>query len=163
MTFRRKGKPVNAGQVLRAVVSRLGLRSGLSRHRVVHLWPKIVEPTVARHAKAERVAGGTLHVIVDSSVWMYELATIKDLLLEKVNARLEKGAAPITDIRFSQRSWGTQKPKEVAELPRLELDPQDLRIVGQILEPIKDDTLKTLLQRILEKDCLLKRRRESKK
>ncbi len=154
---------MTAGQVLRNVVGGLGLQSGLSRHRVIHLWPRIVEPTVARHAKAERITGGTLHVIVDSSVWMFELATIKDLLLEKVNACLEKGVARITDIRFSQRSWGMQPPKEQPELPTPQLGQQDLRIVGQILEPIKDDALKTLLQRILEKDRLMKLRRQSKK
>jgi predicted nucleic acid-binding Zn ribbon protein len=162
MTRRPKGIPVTAELVLRDVVSRLGLKSGLSRHRVVHLWPRIVEPTVARHARAERVVGGTLHVIVDSSVWMFELATIKDLLLEKVNAFLDAGAAKITDIRFSQRSWGTQKPKEAPAPPSPQLGPQDLRIVGQILEPIQDDTLKALLQRILEKDRLMKQRRQSK-
>jgi hypothetical protein len=164
MKYRRKGRPETAGAVLRGVVNGLGLREGLSRHSVLHLWPKIVEPTVARHARAERITGGTLHVVVDSSVWMFELATIKSLLLEKVNACLEKGAAPITDIRFSQRSWGHQTPKQLpAPSQPPQLGEKDLRIVGQILEPIKDETLKTLLQRILEKDRLMKQQRQSKK
>jgi hypothetical protein len=155
---------MTAGSVLRGVVNRLGLQAGLSRHRVVHLWPKIVEPTVARHAKAEKVVGGTLHVVVDSSVWMFELATIKELLLDKVNACLDRGAARITDIRFSQRSWGTEKPKAAsAQTPSApSLGEQDLRIMGQILEPIKDDSLRALLHRILEKDRLMKKSRKPK-
>jgi hypothetical protein len=163
MTKRDKGRPVTADAVVRSVVSRLGLQPGLSRHSVLHLWPRIVEPTVAGHARAERITGGTLHVVVDSSVWMFELATIKNLLLKKVNACLETGAAQITDIRFSQRSWTKQKTKEAPDIHLPKLGEQDLRIVGQILEPIKDDTLKTLLQRILEKDRLMKQRRQSKK
>lgn len=163
MKGRKKGIPVTAGSVLRGVVGSLGLKAGLSRHRVLQMWPKIVEPTVARHAKAERVTGGTLHVAVDSSVWMYELATIKDLLLDKVNACLEPGAARITDIRFAQRSWSTQKP--VGTLPAKplpSLGEHDLRVMGQILAPIKDESLKELLHRILEKDRLMKKGRQSK-
>lgn len=163
MKIRKKGKPVTAGSVLRGVVGSLGLQAGLSRHRVLQMWPKIVEPTVARHAKAERVTGGTLHVAVDSSVWMFELATIKDLLLEKVNACLDPGAARITDIRFAQRSWIAPKPPEsLPARPLPSLNENDLRAVDRILAPIKDESLKAVLQRILEKDRLTKKLRQPK-
>lgn len=160
MNYEKRRKPVPAGQVLRTVFKNRGWKSTLSRHRIITLWPQIVDATVSRHATAEKLSGSTLHVVVDSSVWMNELAAIKSVLLEKVNARLERGAAPIMDIRFHQRSWARQAeaPQPVAAEPQL--SETDVRLVRQLLEPVRDEELKPLLKRILEKDRLLKNRRD---
>jgi hypothetical protein len=159
MSHRQPKGPVRAASILRSTLKRLGLHAGLSRQRVVHAWPKIVEATVARHARAERLTGSTLHVIVDSSVWMSELAAVKTLLLEKVNAYIASDASPITDIRFSQRSWGKPLPREPERLPLPEPTGADTKVVNQLLEPVKDEEVRAVLKRILEKDRVLKRRR----
>lgn len=160
MTGHHKKGPVSAASILRSTLKGLGLEAGLSRQRVVQEWPKIVEATVARHAKAERVTGSTLHVIVDSSVWMSELAAVKRLLLEKVNSHLQPDAAPFTDIRFIQRSWANP-PQRKAEIPQLpEMTDADVRALAQVLEPVKDLQVRAVLKRILEKDRVLKKGRE---
>ena len=141
---------------MRSILDRYGLKTALSRHNVVRLWPKIVDAAVARHVQAEKVTGSTLHLVVDSSVWMNELAAMKHILIEKVNSCLEPGAAKITDIRFQQRSWA--KPAEKPVEPPLPPEPteQDLRIARRILEPVKDEGLREVVSRILEKDRKLK-------
>jgi hypothetical protein len=163
MSARRKDYPRSAGRILQGTLKQLGLHAGLSRHRVVHLWPKIVEPTVARHAKAEKVSGSTLYVIVDSSVWMNELAAIRNLLLEKVNSRLAPDASPITEIRFMQRSWARVPESKTPEPEPPVLGEADRRLVGAMLEPVKDEDLRRMLQRILEKDLALRIRRGAQK
>jgi hypothetical protein len=160
-TGRRHHRPVTAGSVLRNTLKRLGLQAGVSRHRVLHLWPKIVEPTVAGHARAERVVGSTLHVIVDSSVWMNELAAVRTLLLDKVNSCLDRDAAPITEIRFTQRSWAKPPKRDEQKSEPTALTEEDEQVVAKVLEPLADDDLRVVLRRILEKDRMLKKRRDA--
>jgi predicted nucleic acid-binding Zn ribbon protein len=151
--------PVLAGTALKKALERHGLKEAVSRHSIVSLWPKIVAEGIARHAKAEKIVGSTLYVAVDSSGWMNELAAVKHVLLQKVNSHLERGIAPITDIRFSQRSWAkAPEPVPPAEDPPPP-DERETRIRDRMLEPIQDDELKRTLERILEKDRKLKYRR----
>jgi predicted nucleic acid-binding Zn ribbon protein len=158
MKRRRLKNPVSAGSVLGKVLTQLGLSPSISKHNIVQLWPRIVDSAVSRHAKAEKVVGSTLHVIVDSSVWMNELAAVKNVLIDKVNARIRSEAAKITDIRFQQRSWAKERPQpaHAGTPPPRELTEKEVRLVRTLLEPVKDDRLKALLKRILEKDALLK-------
>jgi len=162
MKYDRHKKPVAAGSALRSALSGLGLQAALSRHNVIQLWPKIVEAPVSNHAQAEKLVGSTLYVVVDSSVWMNEIAAIKNVLLEKINSCLPPRVAAITDIRFHQRSWAggakAHEPQGCAPSPPTE---KDVRMARQVLEPVRDAHLKTVLQRILEKDRQLKCRRQS--
>ena len=162
MKFDIHSKPVTAGAILRKALNGLGLRAALSRHNVIQLWPKIVGEPVSSHAQAEKLVGSTLYVIVDSSVWMNEIAAIKNVLLEKINSCLPPRVATITDIRFHQRSWAEAKPSEPhPSVPYPPPTEQDVRVARQVLEPVKDEDLKDLLKRILEKDRRLKSRRKS--
>jgi hypothetical protein len=149
---------VPVGSILDDVFHRMGLKPALSRQNIIYLWPKLVNSAVARHAVAEKIVGSTLHVVVDSSVWMNELAAIKDVLLGKVNSCLKSSAAPITDIRFFQRS--SLKRSGTRTTPRVnrELSDDDLRMIRGALEPVKDEALRTILKELLEKDRRLKLR-----
>ena len=93
MKYDRHKKPVAAGSALRSALSGLGLQAALSRHNVIQLWPKIVEAPVSNHAQAEKLVGSTLYVVVDSSVWMNEIAALENL--EVVLPALEHAIAKI--------------------------------------------------------------------
>lgn len=151
---------IDARSILQQVLEDLGLTSGFSRHNIIHLWPSIVNTTIARHTKAERISGSTLHVVVDSSVWMNEMANVKKILLGKINACLGKDAAPLTDIRFQQRSWARHKEAPAAaSVVEPELDRNEMRLIEKSLEPIQNDDLRNVLARIREKDLRLNRKR----
>ena len=63
--------------------------------------------------------------------------------------------------RFHQRSWAGVKalePRSCAPSPPTD---KDVRMARKVLEPVKDEHLKAVLQRILEKDRQLKCRRQS--
>lgn len=159
MTREQKSQPVRAASILRVILDRYGLTAACSRHNVVNLWPSIVSEAVARHARAERLTASTLHIAVDSSVWMNELAAIKPLLLEKINACIETGAAPVMDIRFFQRSWAASPVPSPQHAPEQQLSEQDVRKVNRILEPVRNEDLRHLFDRILAKDLRLKKKR----
>jgi hypothetical protein len=159
----KQKKPKQAesvGAILNNVLDGLGLKAAISRHRIVQLWPTIVNTAVARHAVAEKVTGPTLHVVVDSSVWMNELAAVKNVLLEKVNAHLDPAAAPITDIRFHQRSWAGASRPDVSDPVPPEPSADDIRLTQLALEPVKDEELREIIKRLLEEDRRLKYRRD---
>ncbi|HMK36222.1 MAG TPA: DUF721 domain-containing protein, partial [Desulfomonilaceae bacterium] len=83
--------PVTAGSIIGKALDGLGLSGIVARHRVLHQWAEIVDSVIARHARAVKVTGTVLHVVVDSSVWMNELAAAKGVLLQKLNTSLPKG------------------------------------------------------------------------
>ncbi len=160
MNRRHLKNPIAAGAVLGKVLDGLGLTASVSRHRIVYLWPRIVDTVVARHAKAIKVSGTLLHVAVDSSVWMNELAATKTVLIQKLNASLPRGTSGITDIRFQQRSWAKERPPEPQRPEPPEPDEADARQIRQILDHVADENVKSLLARILEKDRQLRYRRK---
>ncbi len=157
----RKSDPEAAGVILDNVLGRLGLRPAIQRHAIVHLWPRIVDTAIAAHAKAERLTGSTLHISVDSSVWMNELAAIKSILLEKINSCLDPDIPPILDIRFQQRSSsGISLPRaSTSEIE--ETDEHVVESVRGLLGPLKDEDLRQVFARVLSKDHRLKSRRSS--
>ena len=161
MKNKTKSAVTKLGSVLQDVLHRMGLEAPLARHNIARLWPKIVDSAIARHAKVESVSGSTLFLAVDSSVWMNEMSAIRNLLLEKVNASLPPGAVPFTEIRFMQRSWAKAPDKKSSKPHAPELSDQESRVIGKILEPVKDPDLKIILQKILDQDRKLKWRRGS--
>lgn len=152
-------EPQAIKSVLGDILERAGLKAAVDRQRVIVEWPQIVSPAIARHATAERVSGPILHVATDSSVWMNELAAIKPVLLEKVNACLAPGPPLFTDIRFVQRSRVGRSPKAPLPPQDTPLSEDDLRAAEEVLAPVKDDQLRSILRSILHKDMQLKRLR----
>jgi hypothetical protein len=156
-----RGKTERTDSILRGLLKHMGLSSGVSRHGVLERWPKIVGPRIARHAKAERISGGTLFIAVDSSAWMHALVAMKQNLLDKVNAHVPPDVAPFTEIRFAQRSWAASP--EPAARPAEPEPPapteSELRIRDQLLAPVRDEGLREVIRRLWERDRVLKWRR----
>jgi hypothetical protein len=158
---RRSAKtPVHAGTLLNKILDQYGLKKAFSRHQVAYLWPQIVSPAIARHARIERIAEKVVYIAVDSSVWMNEIAALKEVLLAKINKSLSPGATKFEDIRFAQRSWGFGAPKTAKEPEEPVLDERDQRSVRALLEPLVDENVRSVIQRLIEKDLKLKKRRQ---
>lgn len=156
--------PKPLSQSLRKALGAMGLNKAISRHSIIHRWPKLVDSVIASHAKVDRISADTIFIIVDSAVWMSELSAIRLKLLERVNSSLERGAAPFTDMRFTLRSWArTDKPEEKIPIPAPPPDEKDKRMANQILGNVKDEALREVIDRIIEKDRLLKTKRKTPK
>lgn len=153
-----------AGSVLKRALEQWGLGPALSRHGLVAMWPKIVDATVARHTRADKVVGATLYLSVDSSVWMSEISAVKHIIIEKINRILDRDAAPITEIRLRQCSRIEREARPVespAESP--EVDPAEMRWAEPVVASIKDEELRKTLNRILIKNQKLNNKRKSQK
>ncbi|HYR95871.1 MAG TPA: DUF721 domain-containing protein [Candidatus Binatus sp.] len=85
-------RPSRLGDVLRAALGRLPEAQRLADHALWTHWDAVVGPTLARHARPERLRRGVLVVAVDSPEWMQELQFLKRDLRERLNARLGRSA-----------------------------------------------------------------------
>jgi len=89
-------RPRRVGDVLRGALRRLPDAQRLADHALWTHWDAVVGPTLARHARPERLRRGVLVVAVDSAEWMQELQFLKHELRERLNARL--GRAVVRDV-----------------------------------------------------------------
>jgi predicted nucleic acid-binding Zn ribbon protein len=96
MTHDRSLRPTRLGDVLRGALERLPFARQLADYALWSHWDAVVGPTVARHARPQRLQRGVLVVVVDSVEWMQELQFLKHELRERLNARL--GRAAIRDV-----------------------------------------------------------------
>ena len=101
----KRGQPQRLGEVLRGAVMR---PAKVTRARLVHAreaWAQAVGKKVAAHTRVTSLAGGTLHVRVDSSAL---LAQIDGFLREDILARLHKiwPAGNVLDLRLRLEDEG---------------------------------------------------------
>jgi hypothetical protein len=78
------------------LAQRFGLSVKLLEHRLQRQWPAIVGEHVAAHTRPESIRFKKLYVIVDSSVWVQQLAFLKPSLLAGINTAA--GSSIVTDI-----------------------------------------------------------------
>jgi len=85
-------RPSRLGDVLRTALGRLPDAQRLADHALWTHWDAVVGPTLALHARPERLRRGVLVVAVDSPEWMQELQFLKIELRDRLNARLGRSA-----------------------------------------------------------------------
>ncbi|MGO8881830.1 MAG: DciA family protein [Desulfomonilaceae bacterium] len=166
MKQRERSYPKPAGSVLFETFRQMGLSSALARQSIVARWPNIVDSVVTRHARAERLMGDTLYVVVDSSVWMNELSAIKMVLLEKLNSKLGRDVPKIKDIKFRQISWrhldvNPTAPSSRGPATTLPPDEVALKISTRSIHAIKNAEIRDIVERLIQKDARYKANRPS--
>lgn len=93
----RKVKDMLFAAVQRDEVVRAGLVL-----RAVRDWESIVGPLLASRSWPDRYEGGAIWVAVEDSAWAQELRMRKDLLLSRIQERLEDPSW-VTNLRFGVR------------------------------------------------------------
>jgi hypothetical protein len=85
------GEPVRVGHLLATVP---GLAERLGEVRLLAAWPEIAGAAAVR-TRVERIEGGCLHVLVDTSGWLHRLTLEEPALLVRCRA-----LSDIRGIRF---------------------------------------------------------------
>ena len=75
-------------EVLDKSLKRLDLLGRLDEYGVWPIWNEVVGAAIARNAQPEKIRNGTLFVKVSSPVWMQQLQFMKEMIVEKLNQRL---------------------------------------------------------------------------
>jgi len=90
--------PEPLGNVIDALLHRLGLQTKLKQYDIVGLWPSIVGEQIATMASVDKVEKNVLVVKVTAAPWRTELTFRKKEILERVHAAMNSDS--IKDIRF---------------------------------------------------------------
>ena len=91
-------QPEKAGNILDRLTDRMGITARLDKEKAVALWGEAVGEGIARRAKATSVRDDILFVSVQNSVWLQELALLKESIIAKINSLV--GKQVIKDIVF---------------------------------------------------------------
>lgn len=86
------------GDLLPALLRKLGLERGVKEHEILERWAEIVGPKIAEVSSAERIRDGKLWVAVGHPAWRNELNFMKRELIEKINREL--GEPIVKEIIF---------------------------------------------------------------
>jgi len=87
-----------AGEILNRLTQKMGIAARLEQEKAVVLWGEAVGKSVARRARATSIRGGILFVVVENSMWLQELAMLKEGIIGKLNALV--GTDVVRDIVF---------------------------------------------------------------
>lgn len=89
----------SAGDVLPQVLATMRLDQKLAESQIQSVWSRVVDPTVAAHARPVGLARGTLFVSVDSNTWLSEIVRYRrHEILERL--QLAAGKATVQRISF---------------------------------------------------------------
>ena len=104
------------GDIIDRTVKRLPLRRKLDDYALWTVWDDTVGPAVARNAQPEKIRNGTLFVRVRAATWMQQLQYMKDILIDKLNQRLEREV--VTNIFFVMGEFPSEPPPEASRRHR---------------------------------------------
>ena len=139
------------GDILDRTVKRLPLRRRLDDYALWAIWDDTVGPAVARNAQPEKIRNGTLFVKVRAPTWMQQLQYMKDIMMEKLNQRLEREV--VTNIFFMVGEIPAEPPPESSGSPSPAVDATRLPEgeLGHLNDPELRDSLRQLLLNHLRK------------
>lgn len=94
--------PLKAPEIFSTVLKKLGLDDCIWFSEIEAEWPKIVGPTISKHAFPGRMNGTNLVIFVDSSVWLSELTRYsKKTITDKLQARFGKAKIGSISIQIN--------------------------------------------------------------
>jgi hypothetical protein len=84
-------EPVQLGKLIDHVIGVFGLHDKFHGWKIVHKWPEIVGPDIARQSRAVRFSDGILTVVVERDAWRQELEMQREQILQRIH-HLPKGS-----------------------------------------------------------------------
>jgi hypothetical protein len=154
---RKKSSFQSVASLIKKVTGHLVEHPNSQAHLLWRDWRRAVGDHVAKHTEPVRLENGVLHVRVEHSVWMANLAFMKPQILQTMQKSYPKGK--ITDLRFREGSLKS-KPTTAAKKAVPPLPPaikSEQQQASQIVAKVQDPELKALLERLYESHLVRKR------
>ena len=96
----RADRARSAGNLMPALLKRLGLDQRRREAEVAKVWRNLIDPSVTVHAQPAGIHKGTLFVNVDSNVWLSEIVRYRR---HEILQRLQHAFGPDFIARISFR------------------------------------------------------------
>jgi predicted nucleic acid-binding Zn ribbon protein len=97
-----------AAELLPQLYQRLAREAGDTEALVLALWPAVVGPRLAVHARAMRLYGAILMVETDSLSWRKELAPLTGVIVRNLNQAA--GKQILQDVQFQLAVRAAARP-----------------------------------------------------
>jgi len=156
--MQEKKKITSLNDVLATLFHELKIEDRMAYARLYTTWRHAVGEQISRNAHPAGLRGGILFVNVASSVWMQQLAFLKQEILDKLTAA--PGLAHLKDIRFRIGPL-PQAPGDVAEEPLPELSEQEREEISRQTEVIADPELRDIFRGLIAAHRKNRKQREA--
>jgi len=141
---------------LEKLIKELGLEDAVKENAMKERWGELMGEPLSSHLSPKHLAGRTLHINVDSPLWLQEASFYKNEILKKL--------APlgIKDIKLKASGLGGKKSinakRAKVEKKEPPLTEEERILLENSTRPIKDEVLKEI-----SKNLLIKALRREKK
>ena len=105
----RRDDPQPLGTAIQGLLNDQGWQAAAKVGSVFGRWPEIVGAEMAAHTKPDRLDGGELVVIADSTAWATQVRWLAKDLIRTLNAELGRGTVSTVKIR------GPEQPRRPGE------------------------------------------------
>jgi hypothetical protein len=160
MGMRKRSSPVRVRDLLVSAVPELQAR--LLEDAIKTNWSRLIGPELGRRSRPGRLHAGVLDVTVDNSPCLQEMTLRSSELL----AALRRRFGAVASLRFtlgvlpsvSDPAARRPRPEPVSNLSE-----EELRLVEAMATSVPDPMLAGCLRRLLTKDLLARRSRDSRR
>jgi len=105
----RREDPQPLNTAIAGLLSDQGWQAAAAAGSVFGRWPQIVGPDLAAHTRPDRLDGGELVVIADSTAWATQVRLLAGTLIRRVNSELGTGTVTRVKVR------GPEQPRRPGE------------------------------------------------
>jgi len=132
----------------------------IKKYALWERWEDLVGKSIAAHARPHSWQKNVLVINVIHSTWMSELQYFREEILEKIRA--EYPSVKISGLRFQMgrpedfRTRVKHKP-DPSRISTADLSSAEMEFVDDTVRPIKDDTIRETVRRLISKDLSLKK------
>ncbi len=105
----RREDPQPLNTAIAGLLSDQGWQAAAAVGSVFGRWPQIVGPDLAAHTRPDRLDGGELVVIADSTAWATQVRLLAGTLIRRVNSELGTGTVTRVKVR------GPEQPRRPGE------------------------------------------------
>lgn len=137
--------------ILRSAASALGVERAAHQALIAEMWPEIVGPDAAPHARPAELRGATLVVDVEPGLWVQELSARRGRFADEINRRL--GERVVSEIRVRPRAPAREEPSASTTEPGrgvdAELSEHEVAVIDRTVAEIADADLREAARRTM--------------
>lgn len=148
--------PTSISPILKGIIKEFGLEKGIAGALLQIRWREIVGPQIASHTYPAEIRFDTLHLLVDSAVWMHQLSFLKKEIIEKCNRLLGKESIRKIQLRTGSLPPPIELPPEVPSSKR-ECTAEETAFIEEQIASIPDTELKAVIRGALRQHLLQRR------
>lgn len=146
--------PSAISPIVKGIVKNFGLERGIASLLLQLNWREAVGPQIAAHTYPTEIRFTTLHLLVDSAVWMQELSFLKKEIIDKSNRLLEKRSIRDLHLRVGPLPPPLVAPAAEGPAPERACSAEETAWIEEQLRSISDPALKESVRRALRRHLI---------